>query len=208
MRKLIYALLIISAILLLMCGMTINANSDGSVRFSNPVEDSATEHSSSHSEEHEEPTAWNTEGMAETDHTTDEDFTTEPATETEPVTEPVTEPETETESAWIYMGNFKLTAYCSCQICCGEYALNRPVDENGKTIVYTASGARAEAGVTIAVDPRVIPYGTNVRINGNVYTAQDTGGGIKGNRIDVYFDDHQEALQFGLQSADVEILLQ
>ena len=101
------------------------------------------------------------------------------------------------------LGTFTLTAYCSCQTCCGVYALNRPVDENGNEIVYGASGSRLEAGVSIAVDPRVIPYGTPVIINGRTYVAHDTGGGIKGNRIDVYFDDHDEAWDFGTQYAEV-----
>lgn len=103
------------------------------------------------------------------------------------------------------LGSFKLTAYCPCQKCCGSYALNRPVDENGNMIVYGSTGVRLESGVSIAVDPHVIPYGTQVVINGHTYTAQDTGGSIQGNRIDVYFDDHQEAWDFGTQYAEVFI---
>lgn len=126
--------------------------------------------------------------------------TTEAPTEP-PVTEP---PETEPEEPeLISLGTFKLTAYCSCQRCCGSYALNRPVDENGNEIVYGSIGVRLIAGVSIAVDPRVIPYGTQVVIDGHTYTAHDTGGNIKGNRIDVYFDDHQEAWDFGTQYAEV-----
>lgn len=103
------------------------------------------------------------------------------------------------------LGVFELTAYCPCYKCCGEYAINRPVDENGEVVVITASGARAYVGVTIAVDPRVIPYGTQVVINDHTYTAQDTGGVIKGNKIDIYFEDHQEAWDFGVQYAEVFI---
>lgn len=130
----------------------------------------------------------------------------EPEEVTETTTEPqVTEPtEIEsTEPALISLGTFKLTAYCSCQKCCGSYALNRPVDENGNEIVYGSIGVRLEAGVSIAVDPSVIPYGTQVIINGHTYTAHDTGGNIKGNRIDVYFDNHQDAWDFGAQYAEV-----
>ena len=105
----------------------------------------------------------------------------------------------------VSLGMFKLTAYCSCQECCGEYALNRPVDENGNEIVYGSIGVRLQAGVSIAVDPSVIPYGTEVVINGHTYIAQDTGGSINGNRIDVYFDDHYDALVFGVQNAEVLI---
>ena len=79
------------------------------------------------------------------------------------------------------------TAYCACKDCCG------------KTDGITATGTKATAGRTIAVDPTVIPYGAEVVINGRTYIAEDCGGAIKGNRIDVYFDTHAEALQFGKQ---------
>lgn len=129
---------------------------------------------------------------------------TEPPVTEPPATEPeVTEPPTEPDDGLQSLGTFKLTAYCSCQRCCGSYALNRPVDENGNEIVYGSIGVRLVAGVSIAVDPRVIPYGTQVVIDGHTYTAHDTGGNIKGNRIDVYFDDHQEAWDFGTQYAEV-----
>ncbi len=92
------------------------------------------------------------------------------------------------------------TAYCPCEKCCGKWALSRPTDANGNAIVYTASGAIAQAGRTIAVDTSVFPFGTVLTINGVEYVAEDRGGAIKGNRIDVYFDDHNEALQFGRQT--------
>lgn len=98
----------------------------------------------------------------------------------------------------IYLGEFKLTAYCSCEKCCGKWALNRP---NG--IVYGASGNELKSGYSIAVDPSVIPYGTEVIINGVTCRADDCGGAIKGNRIDVYFNNHKEALEFGVQYANV-----
>lgn len=103
----------------------------------------------------------------------------------------------------ISLGEFKLTAYCSCVTCCEEYALNRPIDENGNQIVYTASGNRAVQGVTVAVDPALIPYGTELEINGNKYIAHDCGGDIKEKRIDVYFENHQDAWNFGTQYAEV-----
>ena len=105
----------------------------------------------------------------------------------------------------VSLGNFKLTAYCSCSLCCGKWANNRPVDENGNEIVYGAIGERLKEGYSIAVDPTVIPYRTEVVINGHTYKAQDCGGAIKGNRIDVYFNDHQAALNFGVQYAEVFI---
>lgn len=103
------------------------------------------------------------------------------------------------------LGEFKLTAYCSCSICCGKWANNRPIDESGNEIIYGAIGERLQEGYSIAVDPSVIPYRTEVIINGHIYKAQDCGGAIKGNRIDVYCDDHQTALNFGVQYAEVFI---
>lgn len=105
-----------------------------------------------------------------------------------------------------YIGEFILTAYCGCEECCGEWAIDRPVDENGKEIVYGASGQKLEQGISIAVDPSVIPYGTRVEIDGKIYIAQDCGGAIKENRIDVYHDLHQDALNFGVQTKLVYII--
>lgn len=107
------------------------------------------------------------------------------------------------------LGEFVLTAYCSCEKCCGKWALNRPKDEDGNDIVYGASGSVLKAGVSVAVDPSVIPYGSKVYIDGVEYVAHDCGGAIKGNRIDVYFgDSHETALEFGKKTATVEILFE
>lgn len=84
--------------------------------------------------------------------------------------------------------------------------MNRPKDENGKDIVYGSTGTFLVAGTSIATDPSVIPYGSQVEINGHIYTAHDTGGAIQGNRIDVYFDNHQDALNFGVQYAEVFLI--
>lgn len=104
------------------------------------------------------------------------------------------------------LGEYKLTAYCSCAKCCGVYADNRPTDSDGQEIVYGSTGERLTAGYSIAVDPSVIPYGSVVTINGHEYKAMDCGGAIKGNRIDIYFNDHKEALKFGVQYADVYLI--
>lgn len=101
---------------------------------------------------------------------------------------------------WESIGEFKVTAYCSCSKCCGVWAENRP---NGT--VYTASGEKAEAGKTIAVDTDVIPFGTEVKIGDTVYTAQDTGSAVKGNVIDIYFDSHEEAIKHGVKYMKVEV---
>lgn len=109
----------------------------------------------------------------------------------------------EPEPECISLGEFKLTAYCSCEKCCGQWALDRPVDEEGHQIVIGASGEELIEGVSIAVDKEVIPYGTTVVINGKEYIAHDCGGSIKKKRIDVYTSSHESALEFGVQHAEV-----
>ena len=118
----------------------------------------------------------------------------------------VAEPEEPQKPKVKSLGEFVLTAYCSCEKCCGKWALDRPLDENGEQIVYGASGARLIEGISVAVDPDVIPYGTELYINGNIYLAHDCGGAIKGNHLDVYFATHEEAWNFGKQTAEVFIL--
>lgn len=74
-------------------------------------------------------------------------------------------------------------------------------------IVYTASGAVAEQGVTIAADWDVLPPGTVVYIDGlGERVVQDRGGAIKGNAVDIYFEDHHEALVFGRQAVRLYIV--
>ena len=104
------------------------------------------------------------------------------------------------------LGEFAIVAYCACEECCGEWALDRPTDENGEPIVYTASGEEAKAGVTVAVDPDVIPLGSKVYIDGlGWYVAQDTGN-FSGKVIDVYMKDHAAACEFGRRDAVVGIM--
>jgi 3D (Asp-Asp-Asp) domain-containing protein len=89
------------------------------------------------------------------------------------------------------------TAYCPCSQCCGQWA-------NG----VTASGMKAGYGV-VAVDPSVIPLGTKLYVEGYGYcVAGDTGGAIKGNRIDLGYGSHSAALAsgFGHTSTRVYIL--
>lgn len=93
----------------------------------------------------------------------------------------------------ICLGTFKWTAYCSCEACCGE------------STGITASGEKAIEGITIAADTKLLPFGTEIISDGHVYKVQDTGGAIKGNRIDLYFNNHQDALNFGVQYKKVYI---
>lgn len=71
----------------------------------------------------------------------------------------------------------------------------------------TATGTPVRWGV-VAVDPRVIPLGSHLRIEGfpDVFVAEDTGGGIVGNHVDIYFPDVGSAIQFGVQQRTVTLL--
>ena len=98
---------------------------------------------------------------------------------------------------YISLGEFHVTAYCSCEICCDHYALDRPKDEYGNEIVKGSIGQVLTPEYSIAVDPTVIPYGTKVYFDGKEHLAQDCGETIKGNHIDLYFSDHQTAREWG-----------
>lgn len=88
---------------------------------------------------------------------------------------------------------FECTAYCKGACCCGKWA-------NG----YTASGTVPEAGRTIAAPPEY-DFGTEIEIEGITYVVEDRGSAIKESKIDIYFDTHAEALQFGRQSLEGKV---
>ena len=90
-----------------------------------------------------------------------------------------------------YMGDYVISAYCNCSICCGEYA-------GGPT----HSGTMPVAGITVASN--TIPEGSYIMFNNHVYHVEDTGNpSVLGSRIDLYMDSHEEALNWGLQTFPV-----
>lgn len=107
----------------------------------------------------------------------------------------------------------KITAYCPCVKCCGRWA-------DG----VTASGHVISAGDKfVAADTKRYPFGTGMSVPGYSYVSTkgcnygtvrqiarvlDRGGAIKGNHIDVYFDTHQEALNWGVQFLDVTVYVE
>lgn len=88
---------------------------------------------------------------------------------------------------------YKITAYCSCSKCCG------------KSTGRTASGTTATAGRTVAA-PANFAFGTKLNIGGHIYTVEDRGGAIKGNKIDIYVSSHSEALQWGVRYLPVNVV--
>lgn len=98
-----------------------------------------------------------------------------------------TEESSSNSGSGTYLGNFRLTGYCNCAQCCGT-AGNA-----------TASGAMPVAGHTVAMAG--VPFGTQLLINGTVYTVEDLGTPY--GHVDIYFNSHEEALSFGSQYADV-----
>ncbi len=88
---------------------------------------------------------------------------------------------------------YKITAYCSCAKCCG------------KSTGRTASGTQATAGRTVAA-PANFAFGTKLNIGGQIYTVEDRGGAIKGNKIDIYVNSHAAALQWGVRYLPVSVV--
>ena len=87
-----------------------------------------------------------------------------------------------------YLGRFKLTAYCSCSICCGKWSGGG-----------TASGTTPTPGRTIAMAG--VPFGTKLSINGQIYTVEDRGTAY--GHVDIFMGSHSQALSFGMKYADV-----
>ena len=94
----------------------------------------------------------------------------------------------ENSSSGTYLGKFRVTGYCACSICCGDWA--------GGT---TASGTTPTPGRTVAMGG--VPFGTKLMINGQIYTVEDRGTAY--GHVDMFFGSHSEALAFGSQYVDV-----
>lgn len=94
----------------------------------------------------------------------------------------------------VSLGMFKASAYCT---------ENYPHICNDGNANHTATGTVPTPGRTIAVDPKVIPYGTEVIIEGHTFIAEDCGEAITGNEVDICFPLHKSALEFGVQEVEV-----
>lgn len=110
---------------------------------------------------------------------------------------PVSEPEPTPEL--IELGEFKTTAYCTCVKCCGIWSQEHPSRVGTDYVQKTASGTIPTAGRTVSVDTEIIPFGTVLIIDGHEYIAEDTGSAVKGEIIDIYFESHEAAIEYGVQ---------
>ena len=98
------------------------------------------------------------------------------------------------------LGEYTITAYCGCETCCGIWSSATPM---------TASGEPSEEGVTVAADWNTFPAGTKIEIEGlGEYKVQDNPAEwiiekYDGRIIDIYFENHEDALKFGKQKMEV-----
>ena len=88
------------------------------------------------------------------------------------------------------LGIFTTSGYCSCEKCSSGYGL-------------TYSGTVPQANHTISADITKLPIGTRVMIGDIIYTVEDIGSKVTGNKIDIYYASHEEALNHGLQEVEV-----
>ena len=103
----------------------------------------------------------------------------------------------EDSGEWLTV-RMRVTAYCPCPKCCGRYS-------DG----VTACGHKICPGDFFVAADRKYPFGTEMIIpgykNGEAVKVLDRGGVIRGNRLDVFFDSHQEALKWGVRNLDVKV---
>lgn len=137
-------------------------------------------------------------------------YPTEQTTTTlEDTTEDEVVEEVEEEVTPADVRTFRVTAYCSCPKCCGEWAYNRDKDENGDEIVLGASGQRLVSGVSAA---GTLPFGTKVNLDGfGEVVIQDRFAKwivdkYGKNVIDLYFINHDEAVEWGVKYLEGEVL--
>lgn len=96
-----------------------------------------------------------------------------------------------TYEAYTYLGEWTVTHYCNCEICCGIWAGGN-----------TASGAYPTANHTVATGD--LPFGTRLLINGQIYVVEDRG--VPGGWVDIYCDSHEEALNRGMYTTSVYLV--
>ncbi len=109
-------------------------------------------------------------------------------------------PQMEPEIPLWHAVQMRVTAYCPCEKCCGQYA-------DG----ITTSGHKIQPNETFVAADKRYPFGTEMIVpgynNNNPVKVLDRGGAIKDNRLDIFFPTHQEALNWGVKYLDVKIFI-
>lgn len=91
------------------------------------------------------------------------------------------------------LGMFTTTGYCNCPLCSGGHNL-------------TYSGTVPQSEHTLSADLDLFPLGTRLMINGTVYTVEDMGSSVDGNKVDIYYASHEEAVAHGTKQEEVFIV--
>jgi len=101
-----------------------------------------------------------------------------------------TQSATQPEEEWVSLGKWKITHYCACHTCSGQWGHQ------------TSSGARCTEGVTAAC--AILPPGTEVMIEGyGKRIVQDTGSGVRGHHLDVFYESHRLCNDLGIKYREV-----
>lgn len=88
------------------------------------------------------------------------------------------------------LGMHITTGYCTCELCC-----------SGSGLTY--SGTVPKANHTISADLELYPIGTRLMIDGTIYTVEDMGSSVQDYMIDIYYDNHEDAVAHGMKTQEV-----
>lgn len=102
-------------------------------------------------------------------------------------------PYTELTGEETFLGEFTITGYCDCDACSSGYNL-------------TYSGTVPKANHTLSADLTVLPIGSKVWIDGIIYTVEDMGSSVDGQKVDIFYDNHEDALAKGTFTSDVYLV--
>ncbi len=91
------------------------------------------------------------------------------------------------------LGEFTVTGYCGCDTCSGGHNL-------------TYSGTVPKANHTLSADLTILPIGSKVWIDGIIYTVEDMGGNVNGNIVDIFYDNHEDAISHGTTTSEVYLI--
>lgn len=102
-------------------------------------------------------------------------------------------PYTELTGDETFLGEFTVTGYCGCNLCSAGHNM-------------TYSGTVPKANHTLSADLDILPIGSKVWIDGIIYTVEDKGGAVSGQKVDIFYDNHEAAVAHGKITADVYLV--